>query len=326
LAGQPRRTRFDAGLIPRALTPATYARDYNRYARVLGHVAPEVPLLAPALANPQLDSKWISRLIGGPHPRLGTISAHRYPYSGCVAPTSPEYPTIERILSETGTAGMARSVEPALKIARKAHISVRLTEINSITCGGLDGVSRRFATALWAPDAIFELIKAGAVAVNLHARVFAPNAPFRLITLGIRARALLDGLILFTRTLGHDSRLVALRLNDSPSLHLKAWAVRVSTNTLHVLLIDKGRRAVTVHLRLPATRPATVEQMLAPTADSRLGVTLAGQRLGDDVVWTGRRVVETIAPAGHMYDVTVRGFSAALLAVHVAPGALEAAK
>lgn len=51
-------------------------------------------------------------------------------------------------------------------------------EINSVTGLGLGGVSDTFATALWAPDALFELMRAGVPAVNLHARVFAVDDPF----------------------------------------------------------------------------------------------------------------------------------------------------
>jgi hypothetical protein len=315
-------TRFAAGLLPKALTPATYARDYDKYARVLRRVARHVPLIAPALANPQTDSDYISTLLAGPHPDLRMISVHRYPYSACSLPGEPTYPTIGRVLSEAASAGLAASVRPALRLARKAHLPLRLTEINSVTCGGLDAVSRRFATALWAPDAIFELIKVGAVAVNLHVRVFALNAPFRFTEGGVRARALLYGLILFTRMLGHHSRLVPVRLSSPPSLHLKAWAVRVSRHTLNVLLLNKGPRTVTVHLQLPGSGAAAVERMLAPAATSSGGVTLAGRRLGADARWRGARAVERVARGKQGYAVAVRGISAALVTVRVARGAL----
>ena len=73
----------------------------------------------------------------------------------------------------------------------------------------------------------------------------------------LRPRPLLYGLLLFARTLGTDpERLVPTQIAASPLLHLKAWAVRDRGNRLHVLLIDKGTRAVTVTLRIPAGAPA----------------------------------------------------------------------
>lgn len=88
------------------------------------------------------------------------ISAHVYPYSACARPGQPTYPTVQALLSENATAGMAKTVAPTLALADRAGYSLRLTEVNSVTCGGVAGVSNAFATALWAPDALFELMRA----------------------------------------------------------------------------------------------------------------------------------------------------------------------
>jgi hypothetical protein len=318
-------TRFAAGILPHTLTPDSYARDYLKYAQVLAHAAPGVKLLAPALSNPDQNADWISTLLAHPHPNLGTISVHRYPYNACDPPSAPDFPTIGRLLSETATVGMAQSVEPSLRIARRAHLPLRLTEINSVTCGGEDRVSRRFVTALWAPDAVFEMVKIGVSAVNLHARVFAINSPFRFSEHGIIAHPLMYGLILFARTLGQHSRLVSATLNGPKSLHLKAWVVRVAQNTLRILLLNKGSRAATFALHLPAVGIGSVERLLAPSPTSKEGeVTFAGQRIGEDARWRGRRVVEDLSPGADGYRVTIRGYSAALLSFTVRPGALAA--
>ena len=132
------------------------------------------------------------------------------------------------------------------------------------------------------------------------------------------------GLILFARTLGRDSRLVQTRFSSPRTLHLKAWAVRVGNDTLHLLLLNKGPRPARFSLQLPASGVATVERLLAPSARSRTRVTFAGQRLGDDARFRGRRVVQVIRPGARGYSVTVRGISAALLTFHVRPGSLQA--
>ncbi len=304
-----------APLLPGAATPTTYAADYDAVAQAIRRADPRAALLGPAVSNPASALGWIRTLLARPHPGLSEITAHRYPYSGCALPESSRHPTIGEILSEQASAGMAQSVRPMVALARHAGLSARLTEFNSVTCGGLRGVSNTFATALWAPDAIFELIRAGLNAANLHVRVRAINAPFTFGARGLLARPLLYGLILFTRTLGPHAQLMPVQVHCPPSLHLKAWAVKVARHKLHVLLIDKGPRAAVLSLDVPATKPAQVQHLLAPSARSSSGVTLAGQTLGQNGRWSGPRDIERVTSQADHYSVTLSPYSAALFSV-----------
>jgi hypothetical protein len=309
------RTRLAGRPLPAAFSATSYTQEFHSYARMLAQAAPRVPLVGPAVANPLLDLSWISSLLEGTSRAVGIVSAHRYPYSACVRPSAPSYPTIARILSDDASAGVARSVRAAVRVADRAGIPFRLTELNSITCSGRPGVSDTFATALWAPDTVFELLRAGVDGVNLHTRAYAINAPFALGRTGLVPRPLLYGLILAARTLGPHGELLPVRLRAERGLRLKAWVVRTAGPVLRVLLLNKGYRAVRVTLRLPATGAAAVRRLLASAASSSRGVTLAGQRLGPDGLWQGPRVTETITPHAHRYVVTVPRVSAALLTV-----------
>jgi hypothetical protein len=313
-----RRTPWAAAL-PVRMSAATYGRDFQRYARSLAAVAPGVPLSGPALANPTSDAGWISRLLATAHSSLAIVTAHRYPFSACVDAPSPNYPTIARVLSERATAGMAHRIRHAVEIAHSAGLTFRLSELNSVTCGGRPGVSNTFATALWAPDALFELMRVGVDAVNVHVRADAINAAFTLGESGLGARPLLYGLILFTRTLGPNARLIELHMHAGHAHHLKAWAVEASHRRLSVLLINKGDRLVLAHLRLPASGVASVQRLSAPAADSRTGQRLDGQRLGAGGRWVGRRTVAQIAPTRGGYAVSVPRLSAALVSVRARP-------
>jgi hypothetical protein len=309
------RSPLEAVPLPLELTPDRYVDDFNDYARVLGEGAPDIPMIGPAVAHPRLSLNWIQTLINDERPELGTVSGHLYPYSACQKPGSRGYPTISRLLSRQASAGLAKDVAPAVAVAHRAGLKFRLTEINSVTCGGTAGVSNTFATALWAPDALFTLMRGGVDAVNLHVRADAFNTPFSLTRRGLEPRPLLYGLILFTRTLGPDANLVRLHLDATRSLNLSAWAVRVRGGQLHVLVIDKGDHNVRVDLRLPATAPATVQRLLAPSARSTSGVTLAGQQLGSTATWTGTTRTDTITPTRRGYVLTVPRLSAALVGV-----------
>jgi len=322
-----RRAALKPVRLPNRITASSYARTYAAFARALASAAPDAPLVAPALAVERTHLSWIETLLHRPHPGLRVITAHVYPYSACAKPGQPMYPTVPKLLSDNATVGMAKTIGPSVALAGKAGYSLRLTEINSVTCGGVKGVSNTFATALWAPDALFELMRAGVGGVNLHARVQSINDPFYFTSQGLQTHPLLYGMLLFTRMLGAHARLVPVQLHTSRTLHLKVWAVKkgaTTLDTLSVMVINKGRSSARINLHLPTRSIASVQRLLAPSASSTSDVTLAGQQLDGQAQWQGRTQTETIRPTARGYLLSVRGQSAALLTVHVGAGTLAA--
>jgi hypothetical protein len=305
--------------VPIRMTASAYALHFPAYARALAETAPGVPLLGPALANPAAHANWISSLVAHPEPGLAAVTVHRYPYSACASPFSHVYPTIARVLSEHATAWMASSIGRVVRIAARAGLPVRVTELNSVTCGGRPGVSNAFATALWAPDALFELARTGVVGVEVHVRADAVNRAFALTAHGLIAEPLFYGLMTFVRTLGPDARLLTVEAHARPSQHLKVWAVLVGNRLLHVLVIDKSKHPAQVALSLPALGPATVQRLLAPSVSSTSHVTLGGQWLAPDGRWVGRPQSDTILPWRGAYLLRVPGYSAALISAKFAP-------
>ncbi len=327
IAGSRFDGRSPAGpALPDALTAPDYARDFSGYARALAQVAPHLMLAGPALANPIHHQRWITTLIDGARRSLGLVTIHRYPYTGCAGRRGTRsYATIGRVLSPAASTGMAAAIQPLVDDAHDAGLPLRLTELNSVNCGGRPGVSDAFATALWAPDALFALLRAGVDGVNLHVRADSVNAPFALSAAGLQARPLLYGLILFARALGPRAQLVTVRSHAPRAVNLGAWAVRVGRDTLHIVLIDKGRRSARVSLRLPAHAGARVERLLAPSVRSQTGVTLGGRELAADGRWQGLPERQTLSARGGTYVIDVRSMSAALLSLRVSPGALGTA-
>ena len=197
-------------------------------------------------------------------------------------------------------------------IRAPARIPFRLTEINSVTCGGTPGVSNAFATALWAPDAIFEYVRAGARGVNLHARVTSVNDPFAFDRRGVIVHPLLYGMILFARTLGADARLLPAHVRHAPS-SLKAWDRPHS-----------GRPPARTPDQQRAPRPASVSRPARirsgdraapprPSPGALKGETFGGQRLNEQAEWVGDAEHETIPRVGGRYLAPIPAYSAALI-------------
>jgi hypothetical protein len=307
-----------AGLPVTRYTANHYLNDFRAYARAISRVAPGVPLIGPAIANPQRDLGWITRLTTQERLRLSVVSGHRYPLSPCATRSSSVYPTIARLLGERASAGLARSVRPAVRAATRAGLPFRLTEFNSVTCRGLDDVSNTFATALWAPDALFELLKAGVGGVNVHVRRGAVNAPFEFGRAGLSARPLLYGLILFARMLGPGARLLPLNVTAPKADHIKVWGVALSHRRLRMLVINKGARPGVISLRISRAGDASVQRLRAPSLTEASGVTLAGQTLDGRGAWSGRSVIQTLRHTSGGYRLAVPAHSAAMLSLRVA--------
>jgi hypothetical protein len=303
----------DRRSLPPTLTSAAYRTAFSADARVLRRVAPGVPLLGPALARPRSDARWVTTLLAGRPRGLSAVSVHRYPYSACAhRRRAAAFPTVTRLLSPAATTGMAASLTPVLRTARRAGLPLIVTELNSVTCGGRPGVSDSFATALWAPAALFALLREGVHAADLHVRANTINAPFALGPHGLTARPLLYGLLLFVRALGPGGGLVATRVHADPALHLGAWTVR-SGGRLRLVLVNAGRRAIRVRLTLPTTGPASLQRLLAASPRARSGITLNGQRLNTAGRWVGRPQAMLVAARNHGYPLLLPRHSAALV-------------
>jgi hypothetical protein len=309
------RTRDDGSLVPKLITSGDYDRRFRSYASALARVAPGVPLAGPALAHPSADATWVSNLLRGHEPRLNTVTTHVYPLSACARPSWRRYPTIARVLSPRATSDRARALEPTVAAAHRAGLTYRVGELNSVTCGGLAGVSDSFATALWAPEALFALLRAGVDGANIHVRSDTINAAFALDARhALVARPLLYGLIVFDRTLGPEARLAHVELHGR-SRSVRSWAVAIGSGGLNVLLINQGERAAHVELAPPAGAYGTarIERLRAPSLRATGGVTLDGRWLGADGTWRGRDRVATSQPIAGRYAVAVPGQSAAIV-------------
>jgi hypothetical protein len=316
---QPRLTRERVATTTRATplhwwsnyTNVDYRRDYKAYARALHGSVPGVALGAPDITQPR--PAWLTDLthLGSLNPSF--LAVHRYATSGCFAVGSSAYPTVSNLLNNVNSEGLAASVAPWVRYADARHMGLRVTEINSVSCGHDRGVANSFAAALWAPDALFAMLRAGVNAVSWHIRPGTINAPFHFVGGGLQIEPELYGLDVFSIMTRGPSRLVSSSVSRGPNVHLEAWAVR-SGRTVRVLLINKGWQAVSVSLKgLRRARTASVRWLTAPGVHSTGGVRFAGQRIGSDGLWQGRYEVHHVALRGGRYHLRVGAYSAAFV-------------
>ena len=289
---------------------ADYRRDYEAYAYALVRKVPRIPIGAPEIISDKPE--WLSAVEGLGRRDPSFLSIHRYAGSTCFPRSSPFYPTIARLLNENASIGFGSTIFDAARFAHSRGQALRLTEVNSISCGGNPGVANSFATALWTPDALFELMRNGANSINWQIRPKPLNAPFHPTKSGIEALPELYGLAVFADMTGQGAKIVDSNLSESGGLHLKAWVVRVGSS-LRVLLLNKGPRAARVTMHLGAAGTAELKRLEAPRVGASSHVTFGGQTIGTDGEWQGKPVQTTVSGTNGGYAVTLPGFSGALV-------------
>jgi Glycosyl hydrolase family 79 C-terminal beta domain len=292
-----------------------FTQDFTQFSSAL----PPGPLAGPALGAPN----WMRQLGGflAAEPRVGVVTLHRYPLQLCYTPRgSLAYPSIAHLLSKAATVGLASTTAPYAVIAHARRLPLRIDEMNTVSCGADPAVSKTFASALWALGALPEMARAGIDGVNIHTFPGAGYELFSFAPASAKGAAVAPeyyGLMMFAQAAPPGSRLIAV--SGPPPAGVTSWATRAGDGTVRTVVINAGKRTRVVAIRDPgAGGTGGLERLTAPSLAAASGVTLGGQSFGSRTrtgVLAGPRHLETVAPIGHDYVVTVPAGSAALLTV-----------
>jgi hypothetical protein len=208
-------------------------------------------------------------------------SQHAYcagPATGATLP--PDY-----MLEPINATKLPGAYAPMAAAAHQGGFPFRMGEMNSISSGGILGISNTFQTSLWSVDIMFNYLVNGIDGVNWHIAVGLPYDPFDFktkTTNGITAFTLTDvnpeyyGLLAFAQMAGRGAQLLPVTpISDS---NVSIWATVDNTSTAHVIVINKDEAATgNVVINLPGYTTGTVRYLSAPSYSSTNGVTLGGQ-------------------------------------------------
>ncbi|MBV9046927.1 MAG: hypothetical protein JOY58_01575 [Solirubrobacterales bacterium] len=301
---------------------ASFLQDFSAFGAALRGVALAGPTTGGAGWTAQLGQFLAAE------PQIKLVTLHRYPTQLCYStPGSRSYPTIGHLLSPRASTGLANSFAPSVAIADDHGLGLRVDELNTVSCGAAPAVSQTFASALWALDTLFELIRVGVEGVNIHTF---PGAGYQLFSFNQangRWHAWVApeyyGLLMFADAAPPGARI--LDVSGQSSSGLKVWATWTPDRKVRIVLINKNAtQARALALRAPGTRGAGVlERLLAPSVRSDSGVTLGGQSFGsqtDTGTLQGAPQTTAVKPDQGHYAITVPPGSAALLTLQGADG------
>jgi hypothetical protein len=256
------------------------------------------------------------------------VTAHRYALSTC-ADKNPAT-AIPRLLAPATVRKAAHVLSILSREARDTGKPLRVTETNSVACGGALGASDTFAAALWGADWMFSLRAAGVTGMDFHSSSPA-YAPYRIRRFRgqwfANVKPLYYAMLLFAEATAHRSRPVLLRVTRGhlgAHVNLKAWGFYDSAaHVVRVALVNKDLRVGgTVRVLIPGGEGSgRLKRLRAPELAAKEGIRWGGQHFPfptTDGQLVGRRVVENIErDKVGAYAVDVPRTSAALLTVKV---------
>lgn len=135
---------------------------YLQLAAYLQQATTGFPVLGPELATAEHWRSQFPRVIAQLHD--GTVGVHLYPFSAC---KDPRAATIPGLLS-AGAAEAPRNLAWVVADADAAGVPAILSEANSVSCGGMAGVSDSPAAAVWAVRFVLSALKTGFREVRFH--------------------------------------------------------------------------------------------------------------------------------------------------------------
>jgi hypothetical protein len=273
---------FGPGVAPADTRPyfEKYLTTFNQWANLIRYTAVDktVGIAGPSLGRFGLP--WITgtntvdfkQLVDEPgHPTV--ITFHTYPLLGTVRCPSQMCPSIQNLLSDHSSAGLANGLAPFANALAPGE-ELRVDEMNSVTSGGVAGVSNTFASALWILETLFSYLRAGVSGVNVHTF---PDARYALYS-GPKPGGWVVypeyyGMLAFERAAPAGSQLLTVTPGAAARVvpGIKVWATRTTGGDLTDVVINRSTTPEVVWLHgtgVPNRATARIASLEAPATNA----------------------------------------------------------
>jgi len=307
------------GLRAQPWTFVQYSEQVSAYRAAIEAVAPGIPLAGPDTSGSSAYESWGLGEAVDQQPAL--LTGHHYPL-GCKEQPPP---SITRLLSPQIRRLEQRSLRRYLFIAQEAGIPFRMDEANTVSCGGVPGISDTFASALWAVAFVTRAMDMGAAGVNLEGNpnncvgytLLCAPTPEAAADGELRAQPEWYALLLAKALIGE--RPLPTSASASAPANAVVSAFAASDGALHFVIVDDdppGSRRLAVALHVGGGfHGGSILSLTAPSPLALSGVRLGGQAVAPDGVWSEPATLPRAANRHGVITVDVRPSSAALVTV-----------
>ncbi len=295
-----------------------YEEEASEYREAIAALTPGVPIAGPDVSGSGAFGEWGEEEALSQKPAL--LTGHHYPL-GCAQTPAP---SIESLLSPAIREREAQSLATYVSVSDTYRIPFRMDETNSVSCGGVPGISDTFASALWASAYITQAMAAGAAGINLQGNptncagytpLCAPD-PAALASGSLRAQPDWYALLLTSSLVG-DSPLPSTISEGSANLVAAAFAG--PDHLLKVVLVDDepaGASPLALRLNVGAGLGAgRVVRLTAPAQNATGGVLLGGRAVTANGSWSNGTPAESVSASTGTIALALAPDSIALVTV-----------
>jgi hypothetical protein len=299
-----------------------YNAQVGEYRAGVEAAAPGVPVWGPDVSGSSAFETWGPGEVVDQRPV--TLTGHHYPL-GC-AQRKP-VPSVTSLLSSPIWRREVSSVRRYVSLSQSAGLPFRMDETNSVSCGGVAGISNSFASALWAVGYLPKLMGSGAVGVNMHGNVanckgYSPicaPGPQELAGGELQAQPEWYSLLIARQLLGTWPLPSAVKLRGTrANVHVLGFAA--PDGSLRIVAVDDdplGSAGVVVRLKLgTAFAAASTLALSGQSLHALSGVELGESEVAADGGWAPRRYGRAIADRG---VISVKLAAAGAMLISVAP-------
>jgi hypothetical protein len=307
------------GLREEPWTFVQYDSQVAAYRSAIEAAAPGIPLAGPDVSGSGVFPVWGLGEVIDQQPAL--LTGHHYPL-GCAEVPAP---TITRLLSRATARKEHESLERYMAISRVSEIPFRMDEANTVSCGGMAGISNTFASALWAVGYMAQAMSMGVGGINFHGNLancqgYSPlcaPTPEGLATGALGAQPEWYALLLAKALIG--DRPLASVVRSPGRANVRVTALLASRGRLRAVIVDDdppGARRAAVHLHVGSGfGRASVLSLTAPGPAALSGERLGGRAVAANGAWSEPRKLPGAPDEAGVVTVHMAPSSAALVSV-----------
>ncbi|WP_205698098.1 hypothetical protein [Conexibacter sp. SYSU D00693] len=313
---------------PRSYGPREHGLEFDRAHAAVAATGTRVPIGGPSTqATPYM--KRLPAFVKARASRLGLLTTHDYPLTAC-KDVVKQLPHAGILVEDGVITGAANRARRFTRLGRLYGIPVRITEANSVSCGGLHQVSDVFASTLWSLDYAYTMALTGIEGINFHASpaFYRPFTAGHFNGWGVTPAPMLYAHLAFSEAAPAGSRLLPEAIfgqQKAKDSLVRTWStLDPDRRTVRTFVLYKaGTRDGEAIIKVPGGRSAgTLKFLDAPSPLSDYaGVKWAGQQLpvlSRDGRLRGPYESRRLRRKDGAFRWTMRPYTAALLTVRLA--------